>query len=145
MEWTRSGDDLFVRLDPGEEIHASLQALADEVGFDAAAITSGIGRTRNSVYGYMDDDHVYHRVTLSEGTELVTLQGNLARRENGEAFTHLHATFSDDDLKPHAGHMFSAEVHVVAEIHLRLLTHAIMTRCPLENLSLIHISEPTRR
>ena len=51
MEWTRSGDDLFVRLDPGEEIRASLQALADEVGFDAAAITSGIGRTRNSVYG----------------------------------------------------------------------------------------------
>ena len=133
MEWTRSGDDLVVRLAPGEEIHASLQALADEVGFNAAAITSGIGRTRNSVYGYMDDDHVYHRVTLSEGTELVTLQGNLARRENGEAFTHLHATFSDDDLKPHAGHMFSAEVHVVAEIHLRLLTHAIMTRCPLEN------------
>ena len=128
-----NGSILSPRLDPGEEIHASLQALADEVGFDAAAITSGIGRTRNSVYGYMDDDHVYHRVTLSEGTELVTLQGNLARRENGEAFTHLHATFSDDDLKPHAGHMFSAEVHVVAEIHLRLLTHAIMTRCPLEN------------
>ena len=96
-----------------------LQALADEVGFDAAAITSGIGRTRNSVYGYMDDDHVYHRVTLSEGTELVRRCKNLARRENGEAFTH-HATFSDDDLKPHAGHMFSAEVHVVAEIHLRL-------------------------
>ena len=133
MEHTSSGSDLFVRLDPGEDIHASLQSLADEVGFNAAAITSGIGRTRNSVYSYMDDDHVYHRVTLSEGTELVTLQGNLARRENGEAFTHLHATFSDDDLKPHAGHMFSAEVHVVAEIHLRLLTHAIMTRCPLEN------------
>jgi len=133
MEWTRSNDDLFVRLDPGEEIHASLQALADEVGFDAAAITSGIGRTRNSTYGYMDDNHRYHRVTLDGGSELVTLQGNLARRESGEAFTHLHATFSDDDLKPHAGHMFSATVHVVAEIHLRLLTEAIMTRCPLEN------------
>ena len=133
MEWTRSGDDLFVRLDPGEEIHASLQGLADEVGFDAAAITSGIGRTRNSVYGYMDDNHVYHRVTLEGGTELVTLQGNLARRESGEAFTHIHATFSDDDLNPHAGHMFSAVVHVVAEIHLRILSQAIMTRCPLEN------------
>jgi len=31
MEWTRSGEDLFVRIDPNEEIHASLQALADEV------------------------------------------------------------------------------------------------------------------
>jgi predicted DNA-binding protein with PD1-like motif len=81
----------------------------------------------------MDDDHKYHRVTLEGGSELVTLQGNLARRESGEAFTHLHATFSDDDLTPHAGHMFSATVHVVAEIHMRILTHAIMSRCPLEN------------
>ena len=133
MEWTRSGDDLFVRMDPGEELHATLQALADEVGFDAAAITSGIGRTRESTYGYMDDNHRYHRVTIEAGSELVTLQGNLARRESGEAFTHLHATFSDDDLTPHAGHMFSATVHVVAEIHLRLLPHAVMSRCPLEN------------
>ena len=53
MEWRRSGDDLFVRLDPGEEIHRSLQSLAEEVGFDAAAITSGIGRTKNNLYGYM--------------------------------------------------------------------------------------------
>ena len=74
MEWTQSGDDVFVRLDPGEEIHASFQSLADTIGFDAAAITSGIGRTRNSVYGYMDDDHVYHRVTLDGGTELVTFK-----------------------------------------------------------------------
>ena len=41
--------------------------------------------------------------------------------------------FSDDDLTPHAGHVFSATVHVVAEIHLRILSQAIMTRCPLEN------------
>ena len=56
MEWARSGEDLFVRLDPGEEIHATLQSLADKVGFDAAAITSGIGRTRDTLYGYMDED-----------------------------------------------------------------------------------------
>ena len=51
MEFTRSESDLFVRLDPGEEIHATLKALADEVGFNAAAITSGIGRTREMIYG----------------------------------------------------------------------------------------------
>ena len=54
MEWTKSGDDLLVRIDPGEEIHSSLQKLADEVGFNAAAITSGIGRTRENIYGYMN-------------------------------------------------------------------------------------------
>ena len=31
MEWTRSDEDLLVRIDPGEEIHVSLQKLADEV------------------------------------------------------------------------------------------------------------------
>ena len=55
MEWTRSGEDLFVRLDPGEEVHESMQKLADEVGFNAAAITSGIGRTRDTLYGFMND------------------------------------------------------------------------------------------
>ena len=131
MEWTRSGDDLFVRLDPGEEIRFA-SSLADTVGFDAAAITSGIGRTRDSTYGYMDDDHVYHRVTLESGTELVcSRQPRSPRKRAGVRPP--SSTFSDDNLKPHAGHMFSAIVHVVAEIHLRILSQAIMARCPLEN------------
>ena len=137
MEYTRSGEDLFVRLDPGEEIHASLRKLADIEGFDAAAITSGIGRTRNNIYGFMDHNHIYHRHELNEPSELVTLQGNLARLENGEAFTHIHATFADDDMNPCAGHMFEATVEVVAEIHLRILSKAIMSRCPLENSQFI--------
>jgi len=131
MEWTRSGDDLFVRLDPGEEIHASIKALADEVGFNSAAITSGIGRTRENVFGFMDDDGVYHRKEIAEGMELVTLQGNLARLENGKSFTHLHLTLADDYQKAHAGHLFEARVHVVAEIHMRILSKSVMTRCPV--------------
>ena len=51
VDYTRSGSDLFVRLDPGEEIHAALKMLADDLGFDAAAITSGIGRTRDNYMG----------------------------------------------------------------------------------------------
>ena len=39
MRWTVSNEDVFVRLDPGDEIHTSLQNLADEIGFDAATIT----------------------------------------------------------------------------------------------------------
>ena len=78
MEWTRSGEDLFVRIDPNEEIHASLQSLADEVGFDAAAITSGIGRTRDNKYGYMNEEGVYIRRPLDTPSELVSLSGNLS-------------------------------------------------------------------
>ena len=78
MEHTRSGSDLFVRLDPGEEIHASLKELADDIGFDAAAITSGIGRTRNNQYGFMNGEGVYQRRPLDSPSELVSLSGNLS-------------------------------------------------------------------
>ena len=137
MEHTKSGSDLFVRLDPGEYIHASLQSLADEVGFDAAAITSGIGRTRDNKYGYMDEKGIYQRRDLESPSELVSLSGNIARTEDGEAFTHIHCCWSDDDNNVHAGHMFQSVVHVVAEIHIRIMAEAIMTRCPLADFELL--------
>jgi len=137
MEWTRSGEDLFVRVDPGEEIHQSLQRLADEIGFNAAAITSGIGRTRDNVYGYMNEEGIYQRRNLDSPSELVSLSGNIARTQEGKAFTHIHCCWSDDSNYVHAGHMFQATVHVVAEIHIRILSEAIMTRCPLANFELL--------
>ena len=137
MEWVRSDDDLFVRIDPDEEIHDSLQSLADEVGFDAAAITSGIGRARDNIYGYMDEQGIYRRRQLNSPSELVSLSGNIARKEDGSAFTHIHCCWSDDDNNVHAGHMFQSVVHVVAEMHIRILSKAIMTRCPLADVELL--------
>ena len=137
MEWTRSGKDLFVRLDPGDEIHSTLQNLADEVEFNAAAITSGIGRTRDNLYGYMDEQGVYQRRPHDNPSELVSLSGNIARTQDGKAFTHIHCCWSDDDNNVHAGHMFQSVVHVVAEIHIRILSKAIMTRCPLADVELL--------
>ena len=131
MEWARSGDDVVVVLEPGEEIHTSLRNLADELGINGAVITSGIGRTMNSTFGYMDDTFTYHRLTLKEPAELVTLQGNLARHEDGSPFTHLHATFADDNFVTKSGHMFEATVFVVAEIHMRVMSKIVMTRCPM--------------
>ena len=86
MEWTRSDEDIFVRIDPGEEIHETLQKLANEIGFDAAAITSGIGRTRGNQYGYMNEEGVYQRRNLLPPSELVSLSGNIARTKEGLAF-----------------------------------------------------------
>ena len=137
MEWTRSDEDLLVRLDPGEEIHSTLQQLADDVGFNAAAITSGIGRTCNNIYGYMNNDGIYIKRELENPSELVSLSGNIARTQDGKAFTHIHCCWSDDDNNVHAGHMFSSTIAVVAEIHLRIMSHATMTRCPLADVQLL--------
>tara|TARA_B100000287_G_scaffold39535_3_gene36102 strand:+ start:2019 stop:2450 length:432 start_codon:yes stop_codon:yes gene_type:complete len=137
MEHTRSGNDLFVRLDPGDEIHSSLQKLADDIGFNAAAITSGIGRTRDNTYGFMNEEGVYQRRELDSPSELVSLSGNVARTEEGAAFTHIHCCWSDDDNNVHAGHMFQSTVHVVAEIHMRIMADAMMMRCPLADYELL--------
>ena len=64
MEWARSGDDVVVVLEPGEEIHASLRNLADELGINGAVITSGIGRTMNSTFGSVSYTHLTLPTTL---------------------------------------------------------------------------------
>jgi len=140
MDWTRSGDDIFIRLDPGEEIHAGIREVANQEKINAAAITSGIGRTRNNAYGFMNAEHIYQRWTLEEPCELVTLQGNFARLKDGSGFTHLHATFTNDDVEVHAGHLFEATVEVVAEIHMRVMSQSIMTRCPMADSEFVALS-----
>lgn len=141
MEHARSAKDIFVRIDPGEEIHASIRALCAELGIHAAAITSGIGRTRTTEIGYLDGDGIYQRVLHEAPMELVSLQGNMALHE-GEPFTHLHAMFADDDHQAHGGHLFQTTVHMVAEVHLRVLgegRHIPMSRCAMEDSEFVRL------
>ena len=133
MEYTRSGSDVFMRLDEGEEIHTSIQAICKSEGISGAAITSGIGRVRDTDIGYLDDQNVYQRIIRKEPHELLSLQGNVSIFE-GEPFTHLHVVLSDNDHKVHGGHLFASTIHVVAEIHLRVLEKNLsvpMTRCSI--------------
>ena len=119
MDYRRIGRDLFVRLDKGEEIHESIRSLSEQ-GISAAAITSGIGRIRGTVIGYLDSKGVYQKVTLDEPMELVSMQGNLAPGPEGP-FTHIHLVVSDDEHIVHGGHLFEATIEVTAEIHMRSL------------------------
>ena len=122
MDYRRIGRDLFVRLDKGEEIHESIRSLSEQ-GITAAAITSGIGRIRGTVIGYLDSKGVYQKVTLDEPMELVSMQGNLAPGPEGP-FTHIHLVVSDDEHIVHGGHLFEATIEVTAEIHMRILGEA---------------------
>ena len=120
MEFTRVGEDILLKLNPGEEIHSSIQSLHDH-GIECAVITSGIGRCHNIEIGYLGSDRVYQKTIHHNSMELLSTQGNLAPGPNGP-FTHLHVVISDDDNIVHGGHLFSATVSVTAEIHLRVLS-----------------------
>ncbi len=134
MDHRRSNENVFVRLDPGEELHDSLQEVARVEGIGAAAVTSGIGRVENALMGHLDAQGAYQQNMLIGPVELLSMQGNIASL-NGEPFTHLHVVVSDDEHVVHGGHLFEARVTVTAEIHLHVLggriTDRFMHRCEI--------------
>ena len=138
MDSAITGGDAMIRLDPGEEIHGSLKEWAKRNGVKAAAITSGIGRIRETSTGFLDGEGVYQEINRVEPMELLTLMGNLAMHED-EPFTHLHITGVTDDHEVVGGHLFSAVVHITAEIHLRILESMPMVRYPLEGSEFIRL------
>ena len=77
----RSGDDVFIRLDPGDEIHASVQAVCANEGISGAALTSGIGRVRDIDIGYLGASGIYQRVMHEGPMELLSTQGNVGDLE----------------------------------------------------------------
>ena len=119
MEHRRIGRDLFVRLDKGEELHSAIRSLSEH-GITAAALTSGIGRVRNTAIGFLDSEGIYQKLVVDEPMELLSMQGNLAPGPDGP-FTHIHIVASDDDHVVRGGHLFEATVEVTAEIHMRIL------------------------
>lgn len=137
----RNGSDIFVRIDPGEEIHAAIRAVCTAEDVTAAAITSGVGRTHTTEIGYLDDEGVYHRRLHEAPMELISIQGNFALYD-GAPFTHLHAMFADDDLVPHGGHLFQTTVHMVAEVHIRVLGEGAvypMSRCAMPDNEFVRL------
>ena len=110
MEFIREGDDVILRLDPGEEIHASIQSLAEH-GIKCAAITSGIGRVRDIRMGYLASDGVYQTLDHAGPMELLSTQGNLVPGPDGP-FTHLHTIMSDNGHQVHGGHLYLSLIHI---------------------------------
>ena len=117
MDYRCFGRDLLIRLDKGEELHDAIRSLSDH-GINTAAITSGIGRIRETVIGFLDSEGIYQKVRFEESMELLSMQGNLARGPDGP-FTHIHIVASDDNHVVRGGHLFEAIVEVTAEIHMR--------------------------
>lgn len=128
MEHRRVGRDVFIRLDKGDELHSSIRSLSEH-GISSAALTSGIGRIRDSVIGFLDSEGVYQKLEINEPMELLSVQGNLQPGPEGP-FTHIHIVASDDDHVVKGGHLFEATVEVTAEIHMRILSEEspLMTR-----------------
>lgn len=104
-----------LRLDPGEEVVASIAQFAQERKVRAAWV-SGLGSVDHTVLGFLDPkEHVYLKRTFDERMEIGSLTGNIGM-EGERPFCHLHAVVSPRELLAYAGHLHEARVGVVVEV-----------------------------
>jgi len=126
---TRSGNDLMVRLVDGEKLLASLAALKVNSG----VILNGVGMLRALELGYWNGSD-YERQHIDEPVELLSLQGNFARKGE-ERILHCHATVARRDNTVLGGHVINATVHNTAEVFVHEL-HGIELERRLEESGL---------
>ena len=115
MKYVKTGDVLAVRLDPGEEIIASVLKIAKDEDIRFAEI-SAIGAVGRAVFGLYDlGEQKYHSLTFVQPLELVSLNGNLSRKD-GEPYLHLHAAFADEK----GGHLNEAVISATCEMFIKI-------------------------
>jgi uncharacterized protein len=120
MRYRKLGDAYVLRLDTGEEIHASLGDFAVRERVNIAGI-EGIGSVYDAVLGYFDRaTREYLRRAVPEEMEILSLLGNLAIKES-QPFAHVHAVLGGRGYEAVAGHLFEGKTGATCEIIVRPL------------------------
>jgi predicted DNA-binding protein with PD1-like motif len=139
MRYLKLGEAFVVRLETGEEIHASLKELARLERIDVAGI-EGIGAVYDAVLGYFDRvAREYLRRTVPEEMEILSLAGNLAIKES-RPFAHLHIVLGGQNCEAVAGHLFEGKTGATCEMIVRPLKGFVQRKLdPVTGLYLLDI------
>lgn len=123
MITAHSKNALMLRLKDGEDLLSTL------VGLDVSSgvILNGVGMLRNLKLGYWTGT-TYEIELIPESVELLSLQGNVARNEDGELVVHCHATVAKRGGAAMGGHVLQATVHNTAEIFVHKLSRIELKR-----------------
>lgn len=114
MEYKRLGNSIVVRAQKGEEVVSLLTRLIDEEKITCGRVT-GIGATDKITIGlYSVDTQEYRKVTIEEEMEILSLSGNLTRKD-GAPYVHVHGSFATLD-KVYGGHVNEVWISATAEI-----------------------------
>lgn len=106
---------LAVRLEPGDDVHASLRQACELHGVSAAYVVSGIGMLAEVELGFLTGPGEYARKLFPGDHELLSLAGNVAPY-SGELLCHLHVSLSGHDYSAFGGHLFSARAAITVEV-----------------------------
>ena len=120
MESKRIGNFHILRLDPTEEIVASIRAYCKEHSVKLATV-SAIGAVNEVRIGLFDPTtKTYSAQDMTGNFEIVALSGNVSVMDDG-VYLHLHIGVGDEDHNMHGGHLERAIVSATCEVFI----HAI--------------------
>ena len=120
MEFRKIEDAYVVRLDKGEEIIASLQALCEEEKIALGSV-EGIGAADHAVIGLYDvGKRQYHKTEISGPMEITSLLGNITQKD-GAVYLHLHINLCNKEMQILGGHLNECRIGATAEIIVRTL------------------------
>ena len=122
MEYRKIGETYYVRMDRGDEIISNLLEICEKESIPSA-VFSGIGGCQSAELQVFIPETGTFETEKAEGMlELVSLNGNVVRGENGKLFHHTHALFSFKRYGHQGmagGHLKATTVLYTAEIELR--------------------------
>lgn len=120
MEYRKFQDKLYIRLDRGDELVASVTAICQEENIEIAQV-QGIGGCEEVCVGVFDlKEKTYHQTKRGGMLEMISLDGNITLNE-GKPFLHAHASFAyeeDGCIQTVSGHLLSAVIGLTGEIVL---------------------------
>lgn len=124
MEYRRFENTIVLRLDPGEEICASLLAVAEKEHILLGEF-SGLGAVNRFTTGvFYTDTREYHANHFEGAFEIVSLIGTLTRKD-GTPYLHAHMSAGDAKGNVFGGHLNEAYVSATSEIVLRIINGTV--------------------
>jgi predicted DNA-binding protein with PD1-like motif len=110
-----------LRLDPGDDIHESIQKFCDEQSIENAAV-QGLGSVESPTLAhYSMKTKQFTDRSLSGIYEVTSLLGNVALVD-GKPFAHLHVTVSNEKMETFGGHLVKGECSATLELVVQSFT-----------------------
>lgn len=117
---------IFVRMEPGEDILKTIEAVASEHGIRAGQLTL-IGAISKARLGFFERESMeYKTFTVDKDLEVVSCTGNIASTFEGGLIVHAHMVIADQDGRCYGGHLMpGCEVSVTLELIITEMNEAV--------------------